>query len=76
MGHSNPRYMYRLGEESIENSPVEKDLGVLMDKEPEPAASKEGWQQGEGGDCFPLLCPSEAPFAVLYRSGALSTGGM
>jgi len=30
MGQSNPRYIYRLGEEFIENSPVEKDLEVLV----------------------------------------------
>jgi len=32
VGQGNPRYQYRLGDEGIESSPDEKDLGVLWMK--------------------------------------------
>ncbi|PKU40826.1 sodium glucose cotransporter 1-like [Limosa lapponica baueri] len=78
-GHS--RCRYRLGDETIESSPAEKDLGILVgekldmtwqhahsaESQPYPGLQhKKCGQQVEGGDSPSLLCSGEIPPGVLH----------
>ncbi|GAB0210058.1 cAMP-dependent protein kinase inhibitor alpha [Grus japonensis] len=68
VGWCNPKHDYRLGEEWIESSPEEKDLGVLVDEKLNmnqqralAAQKAKCGQQVEGGDSPSLLRFRETP---------------
>lgn len=76
LDQDNPRHEYRLGEEVIKSSTVEKDLRVLVDgklcshspeSQPHPAKhQKQCEQQEKGGDSVPLCCSHEISPGILY----------
>jgi len=82
LGRSNPRYLYRLREELLESSAVEKDLGVLEDEKLDMSQQhafaaqkancvlgcikKRGGQQGGGRDSAPPFSSYVAPSVVLH----------
>lgn len=81
LGRGTPKYKYSLGREWIKCSPGERDLGLLVDESLNMsqqcvlaaqkancvlAASKEVWQQGEGGDFPPLFWFGETPSEVVH----------
>lgn len=71
-----------MGEELLENSPAEKDLGVVVDEKLNMSQQcvlidpkgqwypgyyqKRGGQQGKGIDCPLLFCPCEASAGPLH----------
>ena len=76
LGRRNPRHPYGLEGAVLESSPVDKDLGVLMDenlhKSQQCALAAQNAngilgsiRRGQGGDCHHLLCSCEAPSAEL-----------
>jgi len=73
MGEGNPQYQYRLGNEGIESSPVEKDLRVLVDEKLDMT-----WQRALAAQkatrilaCIPSSMGSRAREGILPLCSAL-----
>ncbi|KAJ7417670.1 rna-directed dna polymerase from mobile element jockey-like [Willisornis vidua] len=81
LGHGNPRHTYRLGREVTESSPVEKDLGMMVDEQLDMSCQcpglhqKECSQQVKGDDCPLLLFSHETPPGLLCTILVFSTTG-
>lgn len=87
-GMDNPGCMDNLGNERLERSTVEKDLGVLVDgklnvnqqcpgtQEGQPCSGvhqAEHQQAGKGGDCPTVLCTGAASPGVLGAVWGITT---